>query len=612
MSKYAWNDEQERAMNVTIFVVLNVRRIAVISFLVIAFSLVESMVAHADTNLWVVGRYGAVYSLSHAKALTQYNFGIAKDVNRIALGTDGYLYGVGVENGLNGMWRIKVSNGQLDTSWTVGNLGTNSQHGNTALRWGPDGKLYMTQVSTTYVTQVDPGSKSAVQLSLGGGSINNTTGGIAFDQTGSYAYVSQLMGSDYHVYKYSLATWTRVPEFDIVEPVNGGSQNLCALASGGDGYLYVSNYYRAADVGATIYRFDQVTGAWDSTWSAFTSAAGNVTRILNLEWRRSSGLAKIYATTNSRMIVSADTLRNGTSQVMTTCLTLPLPHAIMPEDTTYQKLSFPKDLEFIPHLEFCKAGEQTLRLNILRPKSKSVSPMPVVVYIHGGAWRSGSKDGYLPILIKLAQHGYCVVSIQYRLSQEAVFPASIQDCKCAVRWLRAHASQYNIDPKRIGAIGLSAGGHLVALLGTSAGVPALEGSGGYGNYSSSVGAVVDWAGPTDFLKVPESFAKQGLPTEYPDYYTEFLGGEVADKRALAVMASPVTFVSRNNPPFLILYADHDVTVPIQQDQLLLDALRKAGVEATAYTFKGEHGSKLDARGEALVLEFFDKHLKASP
>ena len=272
----------------------------------------------------------------------------------------------------------------------------------------------------------------------------------------------------------------------------------------------------------------------------------------------------------------------------------------------------PDDLEEIRDVVFGTGGDRALRLNIIRPKNPPAVPMPVVVWVHGGAWRAGSKEGRRTIA--LARRGFFTVSIEYRLSQEAKFPAQIEDCKCAIRWLRAHAKQYNIDPQRIGVWGASAGGHLVALLGTSGGVEELEGNGGWADQSSRVQAVCDFFGPTDFTRMNEggSSMDHDAPNS-PE--SQLIGGPVQQRKEACRKANPITYVTPDDPPFLIVHGEDDRTVPINQSELLYEALKKAGVDVTFVRVKrGGHGFRGNTdpspqRIEQLVIEFFEKHLK---
>ena len=272
----------------------------------------------------------------------------------------------------------------------------------------------------------------------------------------------------------------------------------------------------------------------------------------------------------------------------------------------------PEGVEMIRDVVFGNGGERELKLNIIRPKEKPAEPTPVVVWIHGGAWRAGSKEG-TPTLA-LAQKGYFTASISYRLSQEAKFPAQIEDCKCAIRWLRAHAKEYGINPDRIGVWGSSAGGHLVALLGTSGGVADLDGKGGWADQSSRVQAVCDFFGPTDFTRMMEGRSTMDhYAANSPE--SQLIGGPVLDNKDKCAKANPITYVTPDDPPFLIVHGEQDTTVPINSSVLLDEALRKAGVEATFVRVKGGgHGFRGNTdpspqRINEMVIEFFDKHLK---
>jgi acetyl esterase/lipase len=255
-------------------------------------------------------------------------------------------------------------------------------------------------------------------------------------------------------------------------------------------------------------------------------------------------------------------------------------------------------------LEYVKGGHERQRLDLYVPE-KTNGPLPVIVWVHGGAWLAGSKNGGGPAL-PFVSKGYAVACINYRLSQHATFPAQIQDCKAAIRWLRANAKTYNLDPDRFGVWGASAGGHLVALLGTSGDVRDLEGDDGTPDHSSRVQAVVDWYGPTDVTKMGGGHDQPDSPE------AKLLGGPVQANKDKAARANPVTYISKDDPPFLIMHGDKDATVPFGQSELLLAALKRAGVDATFKTVKGAgHGGREFSSDEnrKLVEEFFDKHLK---
>jgi acetyl esterase/lipase len=244
-------------------------------------------------------------------------------------------------------------------------------------------------------------------------------------------------------------------------------------------------------------------------------------------------------------------------------------------------------------------------------------PLPLVVWVHGGGWIEGSKEG-CPAL-PLVARGYIVASINYRLSKQAVYPAQIQDCKGAIRFLRAHARDYHIDPDRVGVWGASAGGHLVALLGTSVDSKELEGDvGGNLDQSSRVQAVCDWFGPTDLTQFAEQAVAAGIlkTTPGPSLIMQLFGGTLKEKHDLVQQANPIAFIDKKTakkiPPFLIMHGDKDTMVPVAQSQLLKDALADAGVSVELQVIHGGgHGGKLFSTPKAAksIADFFDKNLK---
>ena len=177
-----------------------------------------------------------------------------------------------------------------------------------------------------------------------------------------------------------------------------------------------------------------------------------------------------------------------------------------------------------------KGGHERQKLDLYLPE-KADGPLPVIVWVHGGGWLAGSKDGGGPALPFVGK-GYAVAAINYRLSQHAKFPAQIEDCKAAIRWLRANAKTYNLDPDHIGVWGASAGGHLVALLGTSGDVKELEGKEGNTDQSSRVQAVVDWFGPTDLTKMGGSHDQPNSPE------ARLFGGPVQENKEKAATSQP--------------------------------------------------------------------------
>ncbi|MCU0879002.1 MAG: alpha/beta hydrolase [Pirellulaceae bacterium] len=249
------------------------------------------------------------------------------------------------------------------------------------------------------------------------------------------------------------------------------------------------------------------------------------------------------------------------------------------------------------------------RLDLYLPKTRAGDkPLPVVVFIHGGGWQNGDKRGGLATLAPLVVSGdYAGVSVGYRLTGEAAWPAQIHDCKAAIRWIRANAKKYGLDPERIGATGPSAGGHLVAMLGTSGDVPDLEGKlGEHLSENSRVACVVDQFGPSDLLTMGGMHDRANSPE------SKLLGGAVQSTKPLAREASPTTHVTPNDPPFLLIHGTDDRVVPFQQSEVLHAALEKAGVESTLVPVEGGgHGNfRSDEVGKRLR-QFFDKHLRGA-
>lgn len=272
--------------------------------------------------------------------------------------------------------------------------------------------------------------------------------------------------------------------------------------------------------------------------------------------------------------------------------------------------SLPADARVMRDVEYASVNGKSLRLDLyLPPKSAPAQPLPVVAWIHGGGWQAGSKAP-CPIAFMCGE-GYAVVSIEYRLTDVAIFPAQIHDCKAAIRWLRAHAKEYNLDPHRIGVAGASAGGHLVALLGTSGDVKEIEGDvGGNTQYSSRVQAVADFCGPAALAEgaalVPEDADERDRKA-----VAKLLGGPLNENRDKARQASPVTYITKDDPPFLIVHGDKDPLVPINQSEVLAAQLKKAGVPATFHVVKGGNHGVLLPETIKLAKEFFDQRLKGN-
>ncbi len=248
--------------------------------------------------------------------------------------------------------------------------------------------------------------------------------------------------------------------------------------------------------------------------------------------------------------------------------------------------------QVIKDIEFAVADGHSLKLDLYLPEKPQGSSL--LVWIHGGGWRKGSREKCL--LNWLPKHGYTVASISYRLSDVAKFPAQLHDCKAAVRWLRAHAPKYGYRTGKIAVAGASAGGHLTALMATTAGNPELEGEvGGNLGESSRVQAAVDYYGATDF--VLRSRTQPSRANEKGSVVYDLLGGGANEKTALAKQASAVYHVSRDDAPLLIFHGDKDNTVLLDQSQAIVKAYQKSGSRVEIHVIGGAgHGGKLFYEG----------------
>jgi len=264
-------------------------------------------------------------------------------------------------------------------------------------------------------------------------------------------------------------------------------------------------------------------------------------------------------------------------------------------------------------LTYAKAGDVELRLNMSRPAGDG--PFPVVVFIHGGGWYLGNRLGYRLEAEEANSLGYAAVTISYRLMTfdeslkettmaDTIFPAQIHDAKAAIRWLRANADAYHLDPDRIGVTGRSAGGHLSLLLGLTDAASDLEGDGGHPESSSRVQAVVNVFGPTDIKACYETSSVAWI-------FRLFMGGTPTDRAETYEIASPLTWVSPDDPPVLTLHGSEDKAVPMSQAEMLDKRMKSAGASHTLVVFEGKgHGFGGQYRRKELdaMWAFFDQHL----
>lgn len=265
----------------------------------------------------------------------------------------------------------------------------------------------------------------------------------------------------------------------------------------------------------------------------------------------------------------------------------------------------PDTVVFETGVEYSNPDGQHLQLNIARPKSGD-GPFPAIVCIHGGGFRAGKRESYDGLVLRLAERGYVALTVTYRLAPKYPFPAAVHDTKAAVRWVRANAAKYKIDPARVGVTGGSAGGHLAQFLGVTAGVSEFEGDGGNAGQSSAVTCVVNVYGPSDFTK------SYGKSVDAAEVLPLFLGGNLETQRFRHLLSSPLYWVTPRAAPTLCIHGTEDKYVAHEQAVWLVEKMKASGAEADLLTLPGAgHGFKgKDAEtAEAALMAFFDKRLK---
>jgi len=258
-------------------------------------------------------------------------------------------------------------------------------------------------------------------------------------------------------------------------------------------------------------------------------------------------------------------------------------------------------------VEYGKGGDKSLLLDLYMPE-KLDQPVPGLIFIHGGGWEQGNRNDYRYYTVRYAKRGYVVATITYRLSHEATYPAAVQDAKCAVRWMRANAAKYHVDPDRIAVLGGSAGGYLSMMVGYTSDVPALEGDGGHGEHSSRVQAVVDIYGPTD-LDVPEARDAGAVKKFLPQAYE--------GKPELFKEASPLTHLTKDDPPTLVIHGTVDDLVPIWQSDVLVEKLKELDIPVVYEKYEGwphtmDVALDVNRRIQWAINQFLKKHLGELP
>lgn len=274
-----------------------------------------------------------------------------------------------------------------------------------------------------------------------------------------------------------------------------------------------------------------------------------------------------------------------------------------------EKAFIPKTAKVFTDVAYVDNGHITQKLDIYLPKNyKSNTPLPLVIWVHGGGWKKLTKEdfGRQTILLK---HGFAVASINYRLTRYATFPAQIYDTKAAIRFLRKHAADYNLNPDKFGLWGSSAGGHLVSLAGVADDDSELEGAIGVTDVSSKVQAVCSWFGVSDMVKIVEDLNIQNGTKEVPNI-TKLLGGNIDEKLALANLSSPINHITSDDPPFLLMHGDIDKLVPVNQSILFDKKLKEAGVESELIILKdAKHSFFKEEKELNKVVDFFKSTLK---
>ncbi len=244
----------------------------------------------------------------------------------------------------------------------------------------------------------------------------------------------------------------------------------------------------------------------------------------------------------------------------------------------------------LDNIEYARVGDHPLLLDLHIPVD-GAPPYPVIVWLFGGGWNRGDRRGRPAVRLvddNLYQHGYAIAAIDYRLSGEAKFPAQLEDCKAAIRFLRKHAESLQLDANRIGVWGFSAGAHLAALVGLTGSTKQFD-VGNNQEIASQVQAVCAFAVTSDFRQVSSENTCDD-PNEPNSATAQLFGGTIQDKLELAIQASPVTYITQHAPPFLLIHGEKDGLVSCEQSRLLHDALTKAGVESTLYIIPGgDHG-----------------------
>ena len=268
-----------------------------------------------------------------------------------------------------------------------------------------------------------------------------------------------------------------------------------------------------------------------------------------------------------------------------------------------KNVSVPENVTEHLGVEYGNVGGRSLKLDLYVPQSSK--PTPAIVFIHGGAWSKGKREDMKFYAVHFAKLGYAAATISYRLSSEAPFPAAVQDAKCAMRWMRAQAKQYNIDSSRIAVSGNSAGGHLSMMIGYSSGDKTLEGDGGHAKFSSKPQAVINFYGPADLTR--EDAVTNGS-------VVQFIGAGFDEAEKKFKQASPLLHITKDAPPTLTFHGTVDSLVNISHADRLDKTLKSFGVEHVYERYDGwghvmDLAADVNKRCLYMMEKFLAKHVK---
>ncbi len=276
---------------------------------------------------------------------------------------------------------------------------------------------------------------------------------------------------------------------------------------------------------------------------------------------------------------------------------------------TELNLPKPANVRIYPDLPYVPSGHARQKLDLYLPFPVPADPMPLLVYLHGGGWQKGSKADGQRFAYRMTTQGYAVACVDYRLSSDELFPAQLEDCKAAIRWLRANSARYRIDPEHIGAVGVSAGGYLAVMLGVTRTTQLFE-IGDHLDQSSGVQAVCDFFGPVDLVSLHEYSVSAGTPQA--DEVVKLLGGDPHIQVIQARKSNPATHLNGNAPPFLLIHGTNDTVVPPAQSRFLYDLLQKQALLVHLHLIReaGHTGPAFVAPDiNALVDDFLARTLK---